>query len=254
MNESLLRRLLARHRSGRLKSQDLLKELEDLPYRDLTFAKVDLHRGLRRRFPEVIYAAGKTADQVIAIAELLKSKGNPVLATRVSSSMAQQIQRRLLWLHYFPMGKILAGPQTLLKKRKASGGKKTALVVTAGTSDLPVAEEAAITLELMGCGVRRLFDVGVAGLHRILAHRRLLRQAGVIVVAAGMDGVLPSVVSGLVRCPVVAVPTSVGYGASFKGLAPLLTMLNSCSPGVAVVNIDNGFGAGYLAAAILNHR
>ncbi len=247
-----LRRLLIRYRSGSLPLRDLLKELEDLPYLDLAFAKLDLHRGLRRRFPEAIFAQGKTPEQVAAIAQTLHEKGYPVIATRVSPAMAGQVRRRLPWARYFPKAGILAGPTG--GRKSLSGQGRKAVVVTAGTSDGPVAEEAAVTLELSGCRVQRLFDVGVAGLHRILAHRKLLREAGVIVVAAGMDGVLPSVVSGLVGCPVIAVPTSVGYGASFKGMAALLTMLNSCSPGVGVVNIDNGFGAGCLAVLILNPR
>ena len=220
----------------------------------MKFAKVDLQRSLRRNFPEVIYAKGKTAAQVIAIADLLRRHGNPVLVTKVPPEMARKVREALAWLTHFPDSALLAGPGHFLKSRPGSNGKGTCLVVTAGTSDIPVAQEAAVTLRLMGCSVKELFDVGVAGLHRILAQRRLLRRAKIIIVVAGMDGVLPSVVSGLVCAPVIAVPTSVGYGASFKGVAPLLTMLNGCSPGVAVVNIDNGFGAGYLAAQILHGK
>lgn len=220
--------------------------------RNLTFARVDLHRFLRREFPEVIYAKGKTPAQVVAIAGALHEKKQPVLVTKVSPEMAQAVRRRLPWLTFFAQAGMLAGPASFLKSRGGSKKKRgVCLLVTAGTSDIPVAEEAAVTLRMMGCRVRRLFDVGVAGLHRILDKQRLLRQARAIVVVAGMDGALPSVVSGLVARPVIAVPTSVGYGASFKGIAPLLAMLNSCSPGVAVVNIDNGFGAGYLAARMM---
>jgi len=247
-----LERMLRQHRSGRLTTGRLLDYLRELPYRDLQFAKVDLHRGLRRNFPEVIYADGKTPEQVIAIAQLLRKNGNPVLVTKISAAMVGTVRKQLPWLRYFPKARLAAafapgaGP--------VSRNRAQVLVVTAGTSDIPVAEEAAVTLQCMGIPVRRLFDVGVAGLHRLLAHRKLLRNARVIIVAAGMDGALPSVISGLVSRPVIAVPTSVGYGASFKGIAPLLTMLNSCSPGIAVVNIDNGFGAGYLAATILQNR
>ena len=224
----------------------------ELRTRNLKFARVDLHRFLRRKFPEVIYAKGKTAPQVIAVANALQKRKQPVLVTKVSSEMAQAIQRKIPWLTFFPQASMLAGPDSFLQARGGSKRKRGfCLLVTAGTSDIPVAEEAAVTLRMMGCRVSRLFDVGVAGLHRVLDKRRLLQQARAIVVVAGMDGALPSVVSGLVACPVIAVPTSVGYGSSFKGIAPLLTMLNSCSPGVAVVNIDNGFGAGYLAALIL---
>ncbi len=245
-----LTQLLRQHKAGRVGTAALLKRLRDLPYQDLKFAKVDLHRSLRRGFPEVIYAKGKTAAQITAIADTLRQNGHPVLITKLAPSMAGQIRRELPWVRYFPEASMAAGPVPNGKGRRTG----MVLVVTAGTSDIPIAEEAAITLICLGWPVKRLFDVGVAGLHRLLSHRRLLAQARVIVVVAGMDGVLPSVVSGLVDRPVVAVPTSTGYGASFKGVAPLLTMLNSCSPGVAVVNIDNGFGAGYLAALIARSK
>ena len=210
---------------------------------------MDLHRDLRRRFPEVIYARGKTSAQIVAIAQALRREGQQVLVTKASAPVAQSVLKQLPWLRYFAQAQILAGP-VRRGRRKARGSAKGAevLVVTAGTGDIPVAEEAAVTAHLMGRRVQRLFDVGVAGLHRVLKNRRAIQRAQVIVVVAGMDGVLPSVISGLTASPVVAVPTSVGYGASFRGVGPLLTMLNSCSPGVAVVNIDNGFGAGYLAA------
>ncbi|MBI3332980.1 MAG: nickel pincer cofactor biosynthesis protein LarB [Candidatus Omnitrophica bacterium] len=244
-----------------------MARLRDLPFQDLRFAKVDLHRPFRRNFAEVIYARGKTPAQVVAIARVLRRNGHPVLITKLNRRMASKIRKRLPGLRYFPEAQLAAGASGGAATRPgaaagpfpslrgpASGrsGEKSVLVMTAGTSDIPVAEEAAVTLECLGVSVRRLFDVGVAGLPRLLAHRKLLWDARVIVVVAGMDGVLPSVVSGLVGRPVIAVPTSVGYGASFEGVAPLLTMLNSCSPGVAVVNIDNGFGAGYLAATMLD--
>jgi len=238
------RRLLLKYRAGRLELRELVQHLRELPYQNLSFAKVDLHRAMRRNFPEVIYAKGKTSEQIVAIAQVLHRNGSPVLITKLTPGMAKAVRRRLPWLRYFPEARIGAGPA---HKPRSRG---LALVVTAGTGDIPMAEEAVVTLQFLGTPVRRLFDVGVAGLHRLLSHQKILRKARVIVVAAGMDGALPSVISGLVSCPVIAVPTSVGYGASFKGVAPLLTMLNSCSPGVAVVNIDNGFGAGYLAAMI----
>lgn len=219
--------------------------VRQLPYRDLRFAKVDLHRSLRRRFPEVIYGRGKKPHQIVAIAQALREAGCRVLVTKISPAAAKAVRRRLPQLRYFPEAGILS--DAVPAKRR---GRDGVLVLSAGTSDLAVAEEAAVALEALGFRPQRLFDVGVAGLHRLLKHLPRIQKASVIVVAAGMDGVLPSVVSGLTHCPVVAVPTSVGYGASFRGVAPLLTMLNSCSPGVAVVNIDNGFGAGYLAALI----
>ena len=217
---------------------------------------MDLHRNLRRHFPEVIYAKGKSSAQVVAIAQALKRNGQPVLITKVTAVVAKLVSRQLPWLTYFPQAGILAGPTQRGKGRRGRASRKTGevLVVTAGTGDIPVAEEAAVTAQWMGQPVGRLFDVGVAGLHRVLKNQRRIRKARVVVVVAGMDGVLPSVISGLTPSPVVAVPTSVGYGASFRGVAPLLTMLNSCSPGVAVVNIDNGFGAGYLAALIAGNR
>ena len=223
---------------------------------ELPFAKVDLHRNLRRHFPEVIYAKGKSSAQVVAIAQALKRNGQPVLITKVTAVMAKSVSRQLPWLSYFPQAGILAGSIRKRKKQRRHFSRQVGeiLVVTAGTGDIPVAEEAAVTAQWMGQPVGRLFDVGVAGLHRVLKNLRRIQKARVVVVVAGMDGVLPSVISGLTASPVVAVPTSVGYGASFRGVAPLLTMLNSCSPGVAVVNIDNGFGAGYLAALIAGHH
>lgn len=221
--------------------------VRQLPYRDLRFAKVDLHRSLRRGFPEVIYGRGKTPRQIASIAQALREAGAQVLVTKVSPAAAKEVRKRLPQLRYFPEAGILSDAVSSPRRGRGRAG---VLVLSAGTSDFRVAEEAAVALEALGFKAERLFDVGVAGLHRLLKHLPKIQKASVIVVAAGMDGVLPSVVSGLTHCPVIAVPTSVGYGASFRGVAPLLTMLNSCSPGVAVVNIDNGFGAGYLAALI----
>ena len=241
-----LRLLLERVRGGGLDVDAALTELRNLPYEELGgFATLDHHRALRTGFPEVILGQGKQADQIVAIARRISERSDKVLVTRVEPAMAQAICAELPELTYHPL------PRLLVLDRSASADKKPGiLIVAAGTADLPVAEEAAITAELMDNAVERLYDVGVAGIHRLLDKAERLWQARVIVVVAGMDGVLPSVVAGLVSVPVVAVPTSVGYGASFGGLAALLTMLNSCSAGVGVVNIDNGFGAGYLAGSI----
>ena len=217
-----------------------------LPFVDLDFAKVDSHRSLLRGFPEVVYCEGKRTEQIVAIFNELASGPGPVLATRASPPVFQAIQAVLPDVRYNDLGRtIVYEPQPLPKR---SG---TILVITAGTADLPVAEEAAVTAEVMGNPVERLSDVGVSGLHRLLAHMERITAASVLIVVAGMEGALPSVVGGLVRRPVIAVPTSVGYGASFGGVAALLGMLNSCASGVTVVNIDNGFGAGY-AASLMN--
>ena len=241
-----LRLLLERVRGGELDIDAALTELRGLPYEDLgNFATLDHHRALRGGFPEVVLGQGKQADQVVSIARHLAERNDKVLVTRVDPVMAEIVRAELPELTYHPL------PRLLVLDRAPSVEKKPGiLVVAAGTADLPVAEEAAITAELMDNAVERMYDVGVAGIHRLLGKADRLWQARVIVVVAGMDGVLPSVVGGLVAVPVIAVPTSVGYGASFGGLAALLTMLNSCSAGVGVVNIDNGFGAGYLAGSI----
>lgn len=214
-------------------------------YCELGFAKVDIDRAKRRGFPEVIYAPGKTGQQLKDIASRFIRARQVLLITKLEEKTFASLQKTFPELQYNPQARI-----AFLRKKAASGAKGLALVVSAGTADIPIAEEAAVVLELMSNRVRRLYDVGVAGVHRILQHKDLLRRGKVIVVAAGMEGALASIVSGLVSCPVIAVPTSVGYGANFKGISALLTMLNSCSPGVAVVNIDNGFGAGYMASLI----
>lgn len=214
-------------------------------YCELGFAKVDIDRAKRRGFPEVIYAPGKTGQQLKDIASRFIRARQVLLITKLEEKTFASLQKTFPELQYNPQARI-----AFLRKKAASGPKGLALVVSAGTSDIPIAEEAAVVLEIMSNRVKRLYDVGVAGVHRILQHKDELRRAKVIVVAAGMEGALASIVSGLVSCPVIAVPTSVGYGANFKGLSALLTMLNSCSPGVAVVNIDNGFGAGYMASLI----
>lgn len=222
-----------------------MEALLHLPYEDIGFAKPDHHRALRQGFPEVILAEGKTPEQVAAIAERLKVHHERLLITKASRDCYERVKERLDSALYNETARIVTFRQQ--RKRKLLPG---VMVVSGGTADLPVAEEAAITAEEMGNEVERAHDVGVAGIHRLLDHIPRLRQAHVIVGVAGMEGALPSVVSGLVSVPVIAVPTSTGYGASFKGIAALLAMLNSCAAGVAVVNIDNGFGAGYLAALI----
>jgi pyridinium-3,5-biscarboxylic acid mononucleotide synthase len=240
--ESLLRDL----RDGKTTVAVAVEALRDLPYEDLEFAKIDSHREIRRGHPEAIYCPGKTPQQILTIAQRMVASGSVVLATRATPEVYESLRRGLLKtpIEYVEKARlVIAGVRP--KARRGS-----VLVVTAGTSDIPVAEEAAVTAEVQGSRVTRLYDVGVAGVHRVLDRRDLLREARVIVVVAGMEGALPSVVAGLVDVPVIAVPTSVGYGASFDGLAALLGMMNSCAPGVAVVNIDNGFGAGYLASVI----
>ena len=240
-----LRQLLSRVRLGEVSPDEALEQLRFLPYENLGFARVDHHRGLRQGLPEVVYGQGKTVEQVTAIVERLAAHADKVLVTRVDKECYAAVKVVLPEAEYHPV----AGAITLTPG--VSDEMRTGIMlVTGGTADLPVAEEAVVTAQLMGHVVSKAYDVGVAGIHRLLDVLPELRAANVIVAVAGMDGALPSVVSGLVEAPVVAVPTSIGYGASFAGIAPLLSMLNSCAPGVAVVNIDNGFGAGYLAALI----
>ncbi len=251
MDQESLRRLLQQIQAGTLPVEEALDRLRTLPYEDLGFAKIDHHRALRKGFPEVIYCAGKTVDQVVAITERLQIRSGKVLATRASAEVATAVQARFPGAVYHQAARVIVTPGAEPTAPVPVIG--TVLVVAAGTSDLPVAEEAAITASEMGSPVERLYDVGVAGLHRLLDRREMLFAANVVIVVAGMEGALASVVGGLVSRPVVAVPTSIGYGASFGGLAPLLTMLNSCASGVAVMNIDNGFGAGYYAH-LINRR
>ncbi|MBP6909314.1 MAG: nickel pincer cofactor biosynthesis protein LarB [Candidatus Saccharicenans sp.] len=224
-----------------------LQKLKDFPFEDLNFAKVDHARELRKGSPEVIFGQGKTAAQIVQIARSILRKQSNLLITRLSPEIYKSLKKSLPGAKYDEKARCL----TLIKKRPATGRGQVA-ILTAGTSDIPVAEEAAITCDFFGNRVTRIYDVGVAGLHRLLSHYNELQQARVIIVAAGLEGALPSVVAGLVASPVIAVPTSTGYGASFHGLSALLAMLNSCPGGVGVVNIDNGFGAGYLAS-LINH-
>ena len=241
--------ILEDYKQGRKELPEVLAYLKKLPYEDLSYARVDHHRCLRRGYPEVIYGEGKTAEQIIGIIRAMKSFGTNILVTRVDSQKAEQVRAEVCEMTYHPTAKILS-----LEQSPCTATSKGAVhVLCAGSSDVQVAEEAAITAEFLGNRVRRFFDVGVAGLHRLLGIMDELQEASVYIVVAGMEGALPSVVAGLVERPVIAVPTSVGYGASFGGVAALLGMLNTCSPGIAVVNIDNGFGAGYMAG-LINQR
>ncbi len=245
MDESSLQELLAGVKDNRVSIPEALHKLRALPYTELEFAKLDNHRALRNGFPEVVLCEGKQTAHVIAIMQHLCAAGGPVLATRASADVARQVQEVLPELRYNNLARTLTFDPRPAPKRPGR-----ILVISAGTADLPVAEEAAETAAIMGNTVERVYDVGVAGLHRLLSHLEQLTapEVSVLIVVAGMEGALPSVVGGLVRVPVIAVPTSVGYGASFGGLAALLGMLNSCASGVTVVNIDNGFGAGFAAS------
>jgi len=245
MNQDQLRALLEQVRSGAMDVDAAVNRVRHLPFEDLGFAKVDHHRELRHGMPEVILAKGKTADQVVAITGRLLNVSQNVLITRADAATAERIEQDFAGAEYFA----LSGAVRFWRDKTLRGKGKIA-VVCAGTSDIPVAEEAQITAEVMGNEVEAIYDVGVAGIHRLLESSARLTAARVVVVCAGMEGALPSVVGGLVSCPVIAVPTSVGYGASFNGLAALLGMLNSCASNVTVVNIDNGFGAGYVASLI----
>lgn len=240
-----LRSLLERVRKGRLSTGAALRRLKDLPYDDLGFAKVDHHRQLRRGFPEVVYGEGKTVSQILAIMGRMKTRGHPILVTRVAPESARKIRARHRRARYHETARAIT-----VDAPGEGRGRKGILVLAAGTSDLPVAEEAALTARMMGNDVETAYDVGIAGLHRLLAQKDKLQRARVIVAVAGMEGALPSVVSGLVGVPVIGVPTSIGYGTGLKGVAALMGMLNSCSTGLLVVNIDNGFGAGYAASVI----
>jgi NCAIR mutase (PurE)-related protein len=248
METERLRRLLETVQSGAVSIEDALTSLRDLPFEDLGFANIDHHRALRNGFPEVIFGQGKTVEQIVSIAERLCAAGARVLATRLETDAVSALCTHFPTAQPHPLARLVVIPASSAVPSHPVRG--TVLVCAAGTADLPVAEEAAITAETLGSPVDRLYDVGVAGLHRLLDRKDRLFAASVVVAVAGMEGALPSVVGGLVRRPVVAVPTSVGYGAHFHGLAPLLTMLNTCASGVAVMNIDNGFGGGYYAHLI----
>lgn len=245
VTERRLKQWLGQIRNGHQTPAGLVEALRRLPYEDLGFARLDTHRALRRGLPEVIFCEGKTPQQISQIARQAARLRELVLLTRLDPLTFHAIHPALPKLRYDPVARLAHLPASSRRTQRGF-----VVVVTGGTSDIPVAEETAVTLELLGSRAHRLYDVGVAGVHRLLGQWRLLQRARAIVVIAGMEGALASVVAGLVRCPVVAVPTSIGYGASFQGIGPLLTMLNSCVPGIGVVNIDNGFGAAYLAHVI----
>lgn len=244
-----VRTLLSGVKEGTVSVDDAVLELKKKPFEDIDFAKVDIHRGLRQGTGEIIYGAGKNAEQIVSISETLRKNGQDhVLITRLDKEKAESLKGMICNMEYFEEAHIgIVGGKT--KK----DGKGTVLVVTGGTSDIPVAEEAVTTSEFLGNETQRLYDVGVSGLHRLLSHLDEIMSASVIIAIAGMEGALASVIGGLADCPVIAVPTSVGYGASFGGVSALLSMLNSCASGVTVVNIDNGFGAAY-SASMINHR
>lgn len=245
MDPESIRKLLEDVKNGSTSVDSALSELKLLPFEDLGFAKVDHHRKLRTGYPEVIYCQGKTVEQIKSITARLMEKDNNIMATRAGRDVYEGILELTPDAVYYEAARIV-----VVKKREPLLSEKVIAVVTAGTSDIPVAEEAAVTAETMGNRVNRIYDVGVAGIHRLLAKAEELTQANVLIVVAGMEGALASVVGGLVDKPVIAVPTSIGYGSNFGGLSALLTMLNSCASGIGVVNIDNGFGAGYLASVI----
>ncbi len=245
--KSLLEDVLKKVHKGKLTPEEALNTLKDYPYQDLTFAKIDHHRELRKGFPEIIFGLGKTDEQIITIAQEIIKKKSDLLITKVGESTFKKLKKKIPQAKFNPPAKTIS-----LKQQKPVSGKGKIIIITAGTSDIPVAEEAAVTCEILGNEIDKIYDVGVAGLHRLFGEYKKIKQARVIITIAGMEGALPSVVAGIVDIPLIAVPTSVGYGASMKGLAALLAMLNSCPGGVGVVNIDNGFGAGYLAS-LINH-
>ncbi|SDE84524.1 nickel pincer cofactor biosynthesis protein LarB [Sporomusa acidovorans] len=248
MDMDYVRGLLKEYKAGELTLDDALDKLKILPYEDLEFAKLDHHRLLRQGFAEVVFCQGKTVDQVQIIIERLSEYNRSILATRATKEMYDAVKKIVPDAQYHQSAKLI----TIERQKPTVDKERFVLVMSAGTSDIPVAEEAAITAEIMGNEVKRVYDVGVAGIHRLLDQHQLIEQANVLIVVAGMEGALASVVGGMAAKPVIAVPTSIGYGANFGGLAALLSMLNSCAAGVAVVNIDNGFGAGRLASMI-NH-
>lgn len=244
-----IEKILKQVASRKLSSRRAFEKLKNLPYETFSFARVDHHRLLRKGYPEAVYAPGKTIPQLEKIIRSIKSSGQNLIVTRLEEETFKRLKKKITDLRYSEEGRI-----GYLKGAQDDGTGARIAVLTGGTSDIPVAEEAAVTLSLMGCEPIRIYDCGVAGLHRLLDELPRLNEARVILCVAGMEGALASVVSGLTDKPVIAVPTSVGYGASFKGIAPLLTMLNSCAPGVAVVNIDNGFGAACFAAAVVSKK
>ncbi len=247
MNVDDLKILLQKVREDKITIDDAVLNLKQLPFQDLGFAKIDHHRELRQGYPEIIYCSGKTTEHVVEIVKSMIERGSNILGTRATEEMYQEIKKFYQDVIYHPLAKTIT-----IKQKELPTQSSYIVVVTGGTSDIAVAEEAAITAEILGNSVERVYDVGVAGIHRLFAHLDIIRGAKVVIAVAGMEGALGSVIGGLVDKPVIAVPTSIGYGANFGGLSALLSMLNSCSSGTAVVNIDNGFGAGYMASMI-NH-
>lgn len=245
MDHAYLEKILNQVASGEVHTADAMELLKELPFQELGFAKIDQHRNLRTGYPEAIFCQGKTKEQVASIVEKMMENNTNIIATRASREIFEEVKKVAPDAIYHELPRII-----VVKRLEITTSEKVIAVVSAGTADIPVAEEAAITAEIIGNKVERIYDVGVAGIHRLLAKAEQIRNANVIIVVAGMEGALASVVGGLVDKPVIAVPTSVGYGASFGGISALLTMLNSCATGVGVVNIDNGFGAGYLASNI----
>jgi len=247
LDQKRIRHLLAKVKKGEVSVDEAVGRLRDLPFEDIEVACIDHHRSIRRGASEVIFGEGKEVEDILAIMDRMAAKEENILITRLSQEKSKKIRKKYPKAKYYPRSRTL----TLIEHEQNPGAKGPLLVISAGTSDIPVAEEAAVTGRFLGNEVDTLYDLGVSGLHRLLAHREKLQKASVIIVVAGMEGALPSVVGGLVDKPVIAVPSSVGYGASFQGIAALLGMLNSCASGVTVVNIDNGFGAAY-AASLMN--
>lgn len=251
MNETYLHTLLKEVKSGTRSVDQAVAELRAWPYENLGYARIDHHRALRKGFPEVVFCEGKTKSQVIEIIGRLAARNSKVMATRATVELFDAVRANISTAQYFELARIILVENE--SRQTLNGKDPVILVVSAGTVDIPVAEEAAVSAEILGSRVERLYDVGVAGLHRLLDQHAVLEAANVIIAVAGMDGVLPTVVAGLVECPVIALPTSVGYGTGLNGAAAVMTMLNSCAPGMAVVNIDNGFGAGFFAH-VVNQR
>lgn len=240
-----MKKILQEFKEGKIELSEVLEKIKSLPYTDLDFAKIDTHRSLRKGFPETVFCQGKTISQILKIIEEMSKNNNSVLATKANKKIFDAVKRQHPEAEYNELAKTI-----VIRKEKLKPKKGKILIITAGTSDIPIAEEAVVTAEIMGNKVEKAYDVGVAGVHRLFDIKDKIFNANVIIVVAGMEGALASIVGGLAARPVIAVPTSVGYGASFKGIAPLLTMMNSCAEGIVVVNIDNGFGAGYFASLI----
>jgi len=240
-----MKKVLQDYKNGKISLSEVLEKIKNLPYEDLGFAKIDNHRMIRKGYPETVFCPGKTVDQILKIVEKMMKDDHNILLTKVEKNVFNAVKKKFPDAEYNKVSKTI-----IFRKEKTKSARGKILIITAGTSDIPVAEEAVVTAEIMGNSVEKVYDVGVAGIHRLFDIKDKIFDANVIIVVAGMEGALASIVGGLTSKPVIAVPTSVGYGASFKGVAPLLTMMNCCAEGVVVVNIDNGFGAGYFASLI----